>query len=114
MNRIALFQGVLVLSLSLASACDDDETGEDAGNCAELTYANFGKALIDGKCVGCHAGAAPAGGIRLDTLADIRSHTSHIIEHAVELNPPAMPYMQSPLPLADRDKLEQWLDCGAP
>lgn len=113
MNRLANLSCMLVLALATA-ACDDDELGDDAGDCSELTYANFGKALIDSKCVGCHSGTAAAGGVRLDTLASIKQFTPHIIEHAVELNPPAMPYMQAPLPLADRDKLERWLDCGAP
>jgi uncharacterized membrane protein len=112
MTRLATL--CCLLALVLVAACDDDELGTDAGNCAELTYANFGKPLIDSKCVGCHAGAAPAGGVRLDTLDTIELHAAHIIEHAVDLNPPAMPYMQAPLPLADRDKLERWLECGAP
>jgi uncharacterized membrane protein len=112
MKRLVLATGAL--ALALGGCFDEDEMEPDAGNCAELTYANFGKALIESKCVGCHAGTAPAGGIRLDTVAEVRNHSSHIIEHAVELNPPAMPYMQAPLPLADRDKLEQWLVCGAP
>ena len=112
MHRLTLVSGLF--ACILASACfDEDETEPDAGSCAELTYLNFGKALIDAKCVGCH-GASGAGGVSLDSLDAIRSHASHIIEHAVELNPPAMPYMQSPLPLSDREKLRQWLDCGAP
>jgi uncharacterized membrane protein len=113
MNKKILFPCILVLSL--ASACDDPEVGtDDAGTCSEVTYANFGKALLDSKCVSCHSASVASGGIRLDTLDDIKMHADHIIEHAVDLQPPAMPYNQAPLPQADRDKLKAWLDCGAP
>jgi hypothetical protein len=120
-----LFPCAVVLAV-LASACDDELPPEpedgglpppppvDAGPCTTLTYVVLGKPLLDGKCVSCHSAAVASGGVRLDTLNDVRSHSDHVIEHAVELVEPAMPYNQAPLPLEDRNKLREWLQCGAP
>jgi hypothetical protein len=86
MNKTTLPCAVL-FALALAAGCDDELAPEDdAGlpsTCTELTYVNFGKPLLDGKCVSCHAGASASDGVRLDTLADVRVNSSEVIMHAV-------------------------------
>ena len=120
MKKLTLLPCAALLTLALATGCDD-ELAPDAdagtpgtGGCTELTYVNFGKPLLDSKCVSCHSASVPSGDVRLDTVASVRASADEVIFHAVYQFPPAMPYNQPPLPQADLDKLEQWLNCGAP
>jgi hypothetical protein len=87
-----------------------------AGGCGADTYMNFGQAFFMMHCIGCHGMQATftGGGVRLDSIANIRMHTEHIIEHAVELELPIMPLGTMGRPQAERDRLKKWLDCGAP
>lgn len=96
-------------------ACGDDG-GSDGPDCSAstLTYANFGRPLITSKCIACHSAIPADNDIRLDTLENIKTHSEHVIEHAVELEDPAMPYLMDALPQAQREDLRTWLECGAP
>jgi hypothetical protein len=87
-----------------------------AGGCGTDTYANWGQAFFMMHCLGCHGTTAmfTGDGVRLDSVANIRMHTEHIIEHAVELEAPIMPLGTMGRPQAERDRLEKWLNCGAP
>jgi mono/diheme cytochrome c family protein len=97
-------------------ACGDDggSAGPDCST-STLTYSNYGQALVNQHCIACH-GAMPVGNTtKLDTLAAIQAESHEIIERAVELSEmPTMPYLLPALPEAERQKLGQWLDCGAP
>lgn len=112
------FPYAVLFAFALAAGCDDEVAPDGDGGlpsgCTELTYLNFGKPLLDSKCVNCHAGSSASGGVRLDTLAEVRANATEVIMHAVYQFPPAMPYNQPALPLADLEKLQEWLDCGAP
>ena len=114
MNRRILLYCSLLISLIGAVACSDKEDEGGSGACTDLTYATFAQPLLQQNCVGCHSGQSAASGVRLDSLSGVRANRLGINQHAVRLMEPAMPYNQAPLPRAERDLLEEWLDCGAP
>jgi uncharacterized membrane protein len=98
-------------------ACGGDDDGDDGPDCSTvtLTYANFGKPLIDRSCISCHAATPIGNTVRLDTLPAVKAATHGIMERAVDLSEqPTMPYLMDPLPAAERENLGVWLDCGAP
>jgi mono/diheme cytochrome c family protein len=98
-------------------ACGDDDGGSEGPDCSTntLTYSNYGQALMNQHCIACH-GATPVGSTtKLDTLAAIQAASQGIMTRAVELTEmPTMPYLLPALPEAERQKLGQWLECGAP
>jgi uncharacterized membrane protein len=106
-----------VVVASLAAACGGDDGGDEGGggtNCGVETYTNFIQPLFNTNCIACHAATPVGNTVRLDSLASVKEHEHHVIEHAVELEAPSMPYMLPPLPQTDRDKIENWYACGAP
>lgn len=122
---------VLMGALALAGACGDDGgdepntpvndastgVGADSGNCGMDTYQNYAMSFFSTNCTVCHgANAAMLGdNVRLDSLALVKQHKEHVIEHAVELMPPIMPSGSTTgLPEAERLRLKAWYDCGAP
>lgn len=82
----------------------------DGGACA-LTYENFGKQFMTSYCVSCHAGAAAKHMVQLDTLAGVQKNKAQVKRQAVTTM--AMPEGLTKPSSADRQKLGQWLDCGA-
>lgn len=96
-------------------ACGEDG-GSDGPDCSAntRTYENFGRSLIMTKCIACHSTTPLDNNVRLDSLTSIQAQADQIIEHAVDLKDPAMPYLQEPLPEAQREDLRIWLECGAP
>jgi uncharacterized membrane protein len=110
-----------VLVAGLAAACGGDD-GDDSGNPADGTctdtYANYAEPFFKTNCNSCHnaAGFKTLGGgeIQLDTQALVVEHKQHVIEHAVELKAPIMPFGSTTgLPEAERQRLKKWYDCGA-
>ena len=98
--------------VALLSACTGaNSTGIEPIECppegTPLTYENFGDEVIANHCISCHDREGP-------TLLDQRSiqrHASAILDEAVYTD--AMP-KDANMPLAEREKLGQWLSCGAP
>jgi len=83
-----------------------------------LTYENFGGPYFASYCNSCHS--APDGqrnGAPDDetfgTLADIRAHKDIIFVNAAATNDAMPPGPDAP-PLSQRDRLADWLACGAP
>ena len=113
---------LLGVCLALVACTADDSTGGevavDAGvvaadaatACADstLTYANFGEALISTSCLSCHAGKERP---TLATQAQVQANRVKIIAEAVTTT--RMPE-RATLSLTDRQKLGEWLRCGAP
>lgn len=139
MNSLSRFLSLLMLtSLGLgANGCggSSGDTGGDGhvhsstgATCPSTdapTAQNFGQAFLESYCLSCHSasvtgpgrGGAPAN-INFDTLEQVRSQSHGIDEHAAA-GPSAtnteMPPRGLPQPtLAERQKLGQWLACGAP
>ena len=98
-----------------ATACTGaSSTGLDPITCpptgTTLTYTNFGDEMIANKCTntsGCHSRERP---VMLSQTA-IQQNASTIMENAVYTD--AMPKSGS-MPLEERQKLGEWLACGAP
>lgn len=122
MSRSSIYSGLFVAAMALAACGDDGDSGDDnsdagGANCGTDTYANYAQAYLTTNCtVACHgANAATLGNnMRFDTLDGVKTHKTHIIEHAVELKMPIMPSGSSGLPLAERTRLKSWIDCGTP
>ena len=102
------------LVAALLSACTSaNSTGIAPVSCpptgTPLTYENFGDELIANHCTtsGCHDRKSPV----LTTQAAVREHTSAILDEAVYTD--AMPDNHD-MPLMEREKLGEWLACGAP
>jgi len=83
-----------------------------------LTYSNFGQAFFAANCDGCHAQetgdrrGAPES-YAFDTVDEIRRHEERIFARAAGPNDSMPPGPDDP-PREDRDKLAEWLACGAP
>ncbi|XXF78466.1 hypothetical protein P2318_01540 [Myxococcaceae bacterium GXIMD 01537] len=89
------------------------------------TAQDFGTAFMESYCVSCHSttsrgpsrGGAPTD-LNFDTLEGIRRYATDIDAHAAagpRATNTAMPPADRPQPtLAEREKLGQWLACGAP
>lgn len=108
---------LLVAALGLTACGGDDEetTGTSCPTDSTLTYDNFGMAFFEEHCVSCHGPAAPQTP-KLGTLAQIRANSSRI--DAVAAAGPKgvntfMPQGMS-VPTSEREKLGEWLACGAP
>ena len=75
--------------------------------------------LLNGRCVGCHGGAAPAAGLRLDrrpgspvVIAGDSAASRLMRRVTAETN--RMPPTGPPLNAADIERLRAWIDAGAP
>lgn len=111
----------LALGLSLASIACKETTIEDrpcppAGT--TLTYDSFGKGFMDAHCQGCHGApsaqrkGAPSG-YDFGAVDDVRRYRSRIFSRAAADNTTMPPGPDDP-PEAEREKLAEWLACGAP
>lgn len=112
---------LLGMCLTLIACTSSDPTGGsatvDAGEiapdaavaCADstLTYANFGQALVSSFCLRCHAGRDRP---TLTTQAQVQANRARIT--AVAVTTTAMP-RGATLSVSDRQKLGEWLRCGA-
>lgn len=89
------------------------------------TAQDFGNAFLANYCTSCHSvsvkgsarGGAPTD-VNFDTLADVRKWATEMDEHAAA-GPHGVHTEMPPAPLpaptqAEREKLGQWLACGAP
>jgi uncharacterized membrane protein len=83
-----------------------------------LTYENFGKTFFTGYCNRCHSAdlgernGAPDNFV-FATVADIRLHKARIFARSAGLNDSMPPGPDDP-PREERDRLSEWLACGAP
>jgi uncharacterized membrane protein len=113
--------GCLAAALALvASGCSvlelADEPCPNGGT--KLTYDNFGKPFFTANCNWCHSQetgdrrGAPENYV-FDTVEEIRKHADRIFARAAGPNDSMPPGPDDP-PREDRDKLAEWLACGAP
>jgi uncharacterized membrane protein len=115
-----LFPLLLALVPALAPGCNlvefEDHPCPPGGT--TLTYDNFGKAFFADWCNRCHS--APDGqrngapdGYVFDTLEAVRAQKVRIFDRSASTNDSMPPGPVDP-PLDQRDKLADWLACGAP
>ncbi len=109
----------LATAAALAAACGaaplelEDLPCPEAGTA--LTYESFGRAFLAAHCNTCHttgANGAP-GSYRFDTLEDVHRHRARIFVRAAGPNVSMPPGPVDP-PADERDRLAEWLACGAP
>ena len=101
-------------------ACDPAPMTIDEMTCTgtTLTYDNFGAAFLDTYCNGCHSAStgdrhgAPDS-FRFDTLDEVHAHAARIFVRAAGPNTSMPPGPVDP-PSDERDRLAEWLGCGAP
>lgn len=118
-RQIVWFAALLLLSAPLA--CGGWTMLEDV-TCPEqgtpLTYENFGKAFFASYCDSCHAAdstqrrGAPIAYI-FDTHEAIVALKNRIFLRSAANNTTMPPGPDDP-PQAERDKLAEWIACGAP
>ena len=111
---------VLVLVLALA-ACKDEKEIEDypcPQEGTKLTYTSFGRNFLTQNCQNCHGqptddrNGAPSN-FDFGTLDDVHAHKNRIFARAASSNVSMPPGPDDP-PSAEREKLAEWLACGAP
>ena len=117
--RSILPVSLLVASALSLAACVGQDEGEgglpacpDGGT--ELTYDNFGQAFFATHCTDCHAAGSGQGEAEskpFETLADIQADIEEIYAEAGGAND-TMPPGGGPT-AEERDKLAEWLSCGA-
>lgn len=83
-----------------------------------LSYETFGKGFMDQHCQGCHGvpskdrKGAPSG-YDFSSVDDVRRFRSRIFSRAAADNTTMPPGPDDP-PREEREKLAEWLACGAP
>lgn len=83
-----------------------------------LTFENFGQQFFKGNCNSCHSGPEEdRGGAPIEyvfnTVEQIRQHKDRIFARSAGPNT-TMPIGPDDPPREQRDKLAEWLACGAP
>lgn len=103
----------------LVAGCPTAEPLDVEGDCAVLTWENYGEGEMRNWCTGCHSSGvvganrngAPSG-VDFDDLVGVREHRERILARATGDNP-TMPLVGGG-DAEDRERLRQWLECGAP
>ena len=83
-----------------------------------LRYESFGQPFLDAHCQGCHGGLGPdrqgaPAGYDFGTAEDARAWSDRIYARSAAGNTTMPPGPDDP-PEAERQKLAEWLACGAP
>jgi hypothetical protein len=113
----AVSAGLVLGALSACNIVTIDQHPCPPGG-TTLTYENFGQAFFSANCNRCHSAAigdrygAPDT-FAFDTIEEIRGHKDRIFIRSADTNDSMPPGPDDP-PLAERQKLGDWLACGAP
>jgi hypothetical protein len=118
--RLLALIGLSVAGVLPASGCK--ETTLEEWPCppegTTTTYESFGKGFMDQHCQGCHGApskdrrGAPSG-YDFGSVDDVRRFRSRIFSRAAADNTTMPPGPDDP-PADEREKLAEWLACGAP
>lgn len=106
----------LVLLCAVTEACASfDEMADHPcpPQGTKLTWDNFGQGFMETHCVRCHGGPNGYSSRALNTVETVRASRERIFVNAAAGNT-AMPPGPDDPPRAERDKLAEWLACGAP
>jgi uncharacterized membrane protein len=116
-------RALVALSLLALAGCSSP-SGAACPNGSTATWDNFGKDFTLAYCQRCHAtnvtGAARKGAtpdVNFDTVEGVRAHAAAMDEYAGAGPNGVKTFMppDDPKPdAAERQKLSQWLACGAP
>ena len=117
MARHRLLALIALLVVGCAKETTLDETPCPTSG-TTLTYDNFGRGFLAANCQTCHGmpaterKGAPSS-FDFGTLDAVRAHKDRIFIRAAADNTTMPPGPDDP-PRADREKLAEWLACGAP
>jgi len=94
------------------NSCDEGECITD-----NMSFSADIFTIVQNKCLGCHSGNAPQGGILLSNYENIKARVDDgsffgAINHEAGFTP--MPFEQDKLPQCDIDQIKSWIDAGAP
>lgn len=92
---------------------------EDYGSCNtdNITYTNYVKGLMTGKCQGCHSGTSPQGNLKLTNYAEVKASAESgrlVGSMAWEIGYSRMPKNGQQLPVCSVDKVRAWINAGMP
>lgn len=118
MGRLELF-ALIAVTLAFAGCKEttiEDRTCPPGGT--KLTYASFGKSFMDANCQRCHGQTSTdrqgaPGDYDFGSIDDVRVHKSRIFARAAADNTTMPPGPDDPSE-DEREKLAEWLSCGAP
>lgn len=109
------FLALLVAPLLALPACHIDDPSDHPcpPGGTTLTYQDFGARFFAEYCVHCHGGPNSYSSRAFVTVESIRSQRDSIYRNAARGND-AMPPGPDEIPAAERERLGEWLSCGAP
>jgi mono/diheme cytochrome c family protein len=82
-----------------------------------VTYSNSVAAVLSSNCNGCHGGATPSAGIKLDEYSGVKIHADNgRLIGAVAHSPSYSPMPKNGTKLSDCNiaKIRKWIAAGAP
>jgi len=112
MKRL-LFPAILGAVIAACSGADTIDQHACPPGGTTLTYDNFGKQFINDYCVSCHGGPNGYSSRAFTTVESIRASKDRIYANAAADNTFMPPGPDDP-PKSERDRLADWLACGAP
>lgn len=105
----------LIACAAIAAGCQartlEDTPCPPAGT--TLTYESFGEPFFNAYCNGCHGGAQGYSSLTFGSVERIRASRERIFVTAAGDNVSMPPGPDDP-PEQDRERLAEWLACGAP
>jgi len=130
-HRLVIAATILSFCMGHGGGCCSSEevlgppTGATCPTGSQLTYTSFGPKFMTDYCTRCHSSAL-TGSARMgaplyhdfDTQVGVQQVAGHVDQVAgsgPESTNESMPYDDGPSPtLAEREKLAEWIACGAP
>jgi len=110
-NQIAL------ISQWLAQGGKNNGCNENFGGCDTVSvgFSAFIQPLMQSRCVGCHSGSVPQGGIDLSTYANVKTQALNgKLYTSVSRSSNSMPKGGAKLDACTQQKIKSWVDDGAP
>jgi len=108
---------IALISQWLAQGGKNNGCDENFGGCdtVAVSYNAFIQPLVQARCVGCHSGSVPQGGIDLTTYTNVRTQALNgKLYNSVSRNTNWMPKGGAKLDACTQQKIKSWVDAGAP
>jgi len=114
---VSLFAVVALVAFGCSSTFESFEERLCPSEGSELTYESFGKGFMNSWCQSCHGSTAAdrfgaPGEFIFDTVEQIRQHKERIYVRSAGSNKSMPPGPVDPS-IEEREKLAEWLACGA-
>lgn len=119
MVRLRFALPALALTLALATSIACNKSGPTGSTCptnSTLTYESFGKSFMTTYCTECHSRSGHGEQPMLDDIASIRAASAEIDRTSAAGPDATNTDMPEGMDVSDseREKLGEWLACGAP